>query len=335
MRILITGGCGFLGQYVIKDILAKFPDASIRVLDLKANKEPIFNYKNNPKVEILLNRDITEYNSIRDDFKDVDIVIHLAGIVSFSIKDKELLYRVNVDGTKNIVKAVNDNNINSTIHISSVAALGYNDDEHSPINESFKFDWSIAEKNKKYYMLTKHLADVFISESVKNNVLILYPGLMLGPGDITNSAKLITAIKNGRIPFNMPGGTNIVDVRDVSRGIVNSISKSIKKGEYLLSGHNLLFKEVNSIIAKELDVQPPKFTLPRVLNSIMFKLLLILEQIAKNKLELTADNVDSAFKFRYFSNKLAKDKFNWETQIPFEQTIKETINWMKKYELFK
>ena len=57
-------------------------------------------------------------------------------------------------------------------------------------------------------MLTKHLADKEVKENTKNAV-ILYPGLMLGPGDLINSPKLINAIKNKKIPCNMPGGTNL------------------------------------------------------------------------------------------------------------------------------
>ena len=335
MTILITGGCGFLGQYLIKDLLAQYPDVHIRVLDLKLNQMPVISHKEDVRVETILGKDISDYSSIKDNFNNVDVVIHLAGIVSFSIKDKDLLYKVNVEGTKNIVRAVNENKIVSFIHISSVAALGYNDDKNNPIDEDFKFDWNIAETHRKYYMFTKHLADIAIIDMSPTNALILYPGLMFGPGDVTNSAKLISAIQKGKIPFNMPGGTNIIDVRDVSRGIVKSIAKDIKRGEYLLSGRNLLFKDVNTIIAKELKVNPPKYELPKFLNFVLFRIILFVEYLSKNKLELTADNLDSAFKFRYFSNKKAKGEFGWEPKISFEQTVNETINWMKKNDLFK
>lgn len=337
-NILVTGGCGFLGQYLIKDLLSSFPKADIRVLDLRENKYNLFDHEKNSRVKVLLGKDITDYDSIKNDFKDIDCVIHLAGIVSFSLKDEDLLKKVNVEGTKNVLKAASSNKVKKFLHISSVAALGYNDDKNKPINEKFKFNWEIAEKKKKYYMLTKHLADIVIEKSYDKSdmdIVVLYPGLMFGPGDVTNSAKLINAIKDKKIPFNMPGGTNIVDVRDVSKGIISAVKNGKKKEDYLLSGHNLTFKTVNNTIANELDVKAPKLVLPRCLNGILFKILLVVENKAKNKLQLTADNLDSAFKYRYFSNKKAEQNLKWSPKITFERTIKDTIKWMDKDGLFK
>jgi nucleoside-diphosphate-sugar epimerase len=263
-------------------------------------------------------------------------VIHLAGLVSFSVKDKDLLQNVNVQGTKNILKALQENNIENFIHISSVAALGYNNDENKPVNEQFEFDWNIAVKRKKYYMLTKHLADLEVQKQIRKglNAIICYPGLMLGPGDRTNSPKLINAIKKGKIPFNMPGGTNIIDVRDVSRGIVTALEKNITNGDYLLSGDNLTFKNVNETIAKILSAKAPKLTLPGFLNNFLFRILLFVESMAKNKLSLTADNLDSAFKFRYFDNTKAREQLLWQPKINFEKTIKDTIEWMNQNDFF-
>lgn len=336
-RILITGGCGFLGQYLTKDILDEFGDSKIKILDLKPNPAPVFDFSNNPNVEVLFNKDICDYDSIKNEFENIDLVIHLAGLVSFSLKDKELLERVNVRGTRNVLEAAALNKIETFLHISSAAALGYSDDKTKAVNETFRFDWDIARNRKKHYMLTKHLADVEVKEYVKKglNAVILYPGLIFGPGDLTSSAKLIRAIKYGRVPFNMPGGTNIIDVRNVSRGILTVLKKNVTKGAYLLSGHNLTYKEINKTIADELYAGRRRPTLPKCLEPLFFNLLLLIESKAKNKLELTADNLDSAFKFRYFDNTKAKKQLGWEPKITFKQTIKDTIKWMDKSGCFE
>ena len=180
-------------------------------------------------------------------------------------------------------------------------------------------------------MLTKHLGDLEVKKARTKglNCIIVYPGLMYGPGDYTNSSRLIKAIIDRKIPFNMPGGTNIIDVRDVSNGIVTVLKKRLDNGEYLLSGYNLTFKEVNKTIADALKVKPPRLTLPRFFNYLMYNLILLIESKSRDKLELTADNIDSAFKFRYFSNMKAKEELNWEPKISFKKTIKDTIKWLK------
>ena len=335
-NILITGGCGFLGQYLTKDLLAHFPDAQIKILDLKPNPLSLFNFQQDSRVKILLQKDICDYDSIVAEFAGIDLVIHLAGLVSFSLKDKDALFRVNVDGTRNILKAMEQNNVKHLIHISSVAALGYKDHPTEMVNEDFEFDFSIADKRKKYYMLTKHLADMEVRKfSGKLNCVIVYPGLMFGPGDLTNSTKLINAIAKRKIPFNMPGGTNIIDVRDVSKGITEILKQNITRDRFLLSGHNLTFKQINAAIAEQLNVKPPKTTLPKILNSPLFQLLLLTEKMSKNKLQLTADNLDSAFKFRYFDNTKAGTQLKWKPEIQFEGTIHDTIEWMKANDLLK
>ena len=336
-RSLITGGCGFLGQYLTKDLLNEFPQLRIKIIDLNPNSNPLFDFRNQPNVEFSFNQNICDYNSIKNEFKNIDLVIHLAGFISFSLKDKEPLEKVNVLGTKNILKAIVFNKIQKLIHISSVAALGYKDDKNITINETFLFDWNIAKKKKKYYMLTKHLADLEIDKYIKQDLqaVIVYPGLMYGPGDRTNTARFIKAMNQEKIPFNMPGGTNVIDVRDVSRGILKVLKNGITKGNFLLSGYNLTFKKINKTIADELSVKYPKLTLPRLLNPLLFHLLLFAETISKNKLELTADNIDSAFKFRYFDNTKAKTELNWEPEISFKQTITDTIKWMKKNDFFE
>ena len=329
-NILITGGCGFLGQYLTNDLIKEFPNIKVRILDLKPPSCSIFDFSDNANVEIITGKDICNVEEIEDYFNDIGIIIHLAGVISFSLKDKEILEKVNITGTRNLLEIAEKYGIKNFIHVSSVAALGYNNDKDNPINEDYKFDWDIAKKGEKYYMLTKYLGDLEVRNFAEKglNTVLLRPGLMYGPGDITNSSRMITAINNGKIPCNMPGGTNVVDVRDVSKGIIAAMKKGKSGGDYLLSGYNLTFKEINKTIAKTLDVKPPKWTMPQFLNYPLFKIVYLLEKSSKKKIELTADNIDSSFKFRYFDNSKAKNELNWEPEIDFEKTIKDTIDWL-------
>jgi dihydroflavonol-4-reductase len=332
-KILITGGCGFLGYYLINEIKKELSDSKIKIMDLRENILSKFRI-NDPNIEISIGKDITNYESIKNEFIGFDVVIHCAGLVTFSLKNKEGLYKVNVLGTKNVLQAAAEANVKHFIHISSVAALGYKDSKNDLVDENFVFDWKKAKKKHKYYMFTKYLADVEVKKYSKiMNTSLIYPGLMLGPGDIKNSAKLIQAIKDKRIPMNMPGGTNIADVRDVARGITLAI-KNQSTGDLLLSGENLLFSQVNQIIAKVVNVNPPKITIPRCFNLPLYLLILNMEKIKPN-LEVTADNIDSSFKYRYFDNSKAKKEISWQPEISLQQTIEDTYNWMINDEISK
>ncbi|MCD6393066.1 MAG: NAD-dependent epimerase/dehydratase family protein, partial [Planctomycetes bacterium] len=200
-KIVITGGCGFLGQFVVRQLLETGNCPLLKIIDLKANGAALFDFAGDKNVEIVMGADVCDYDSIVGEFTGAYCVIHLAGVVSFSLKDELLLRSVNVDGTRNVLRAAHDNDVKCVIHVSSVAALGYNDDKDNPVNEEFGFDWSIAEKRKKFYMLTKHQADLEVAEFRRQglNTVVVYPGLMFGPGDAANSARLIKAINSRKI----------------------------------------------------------------------------------------------------------------------------------------
>ncbi len=332
-RILITGGCGFLGHYLINEIKKNLQYLKIKIVDLK--ESPFDDYKVKDKnIELSLGKDITNFDSIQNEFNGFDIVIHCAGLVSFSLKDKKNLFMVNVKGTKNVLKAALQNKVKYFVHISSVAALGYKNFECDLVDENFTFNWGVAKTKNKFYMFTKYLADIEVNKyKDKMNTLILYPGLMFGPGDFKNSVKLIQSIKERKIPFNMPGGTNVIDVRDVARGIILAIKKKTT-GNFLLSGYNMPFAELNQKIANVVGEKAPSKTVPKWLSTLFYFVLLNLERIMPD-IKLTADNIDSAFKYRYFSNLKAKKEFNWKPKIEFKQTIQDTYNWMLRYGIVK
>jgi nucleoside-diphosphate-sugar epimerase len=278
---------------------------------------------------------ICDYDQLQPEFADADVVVHLVGLVSSSIKDKENLFAVNVNGTENVLRAMLHHNVHRLIHVSSVAALGFPKNSSDPIDENYAFDWSIARRQKKYYMLTKHLADVKVLEYREKGIdsTILHPSLLYGPGDVANSSRLIRAIRSGKIPFNMPGGMSAIHVQDVADGIIAALESNIRNEQILLSGENHTFKEINSIIAQELDVVPPKKTMPRFLHPVLFQIFQMLENLSRTKPQLSADDVDNAFRFRYFDNTKAFKLLGWKPRITFQDTIRETITWMRQHDL--
>jgi len=329
-KILITGGCGFLGQHLLYELLKK-KGFKIKVIDLKDSQYKVYNFRD--KVEYAFGKDITDYNKIKDEFKNIDIVFHLAGFVSFWKGHKKQLVTVNALGTKNVLQACLDNKVKKVIHVSSVAALGFNNTKNEPVNEEFKFNWKRAKG--KCYMISKHKGELYTFKYVNKglNCIIANPGSMGGPGDMINYSKLIKAIKEKKIPFNMPGGNNLLDVRDVAKGLIKIMEKGKKGERFLLSGYNYSFREINDIIAKCVGVQPPKITIPKIFHKPLYIIFLIIENFSRNPPKLTSDTIDSSFMFRYFDNLKARRELNWKLTIPFSKSIKDSVEWLNKNQL--
>ncbi|MBU1077294.1 MAG: SDR family NAD(P)-dependent oxidoreductase, partial [Spirochaetes bacterium] len=146
-KIVITGGAGFLGQHLIERLNnSKKRDFSIIVIDKKKNPCPYINIHKYKNVIIHYDVDITDPVSIKDYFCEADIVYHLAGLVSFYRKDRKKLFKINVTGTENVLRACLDCKVKKVIHISSVAGIGYLDKEDIPADESLKFNWKAVPK---------------------------------------------------------------------------------------------------------------------------------------------------------------------------------------------
>ena len=120
-KILITGGTGFLGSYITKELVEK--NYAVRAIH-RNHKRPSYIPKEIlDKVE-WVKGDILDVISLEEAMDDIDTVIHAAAMVSFVKKDRKQMYQVNVEGTANVVNMALEKNISRFVHISSVASLG-------------------------------------------------------------------------------------------------------------------------------------------------------------------------------------------------------------------
>ena len=119
--LFLTGGTGFIGSYIIKNLVEK----GYRVRAIRRSPKTQFYIPSGilSKVE-WVDGDVLDVVSLNDSMQGVDAVIHSAAIVSFSKKERKEMYHINVEGTANVVNAAVENNIKRFLHISSVAALG-------------------------------------------------------------------------------------------------------------------------------------------------------------------------------------------------------------------
>ncbi len=324
-----------MGQHLVHALSQSLPEAKLVVVDLKPSPFPVHDLSALTGVELHVGVDILDSAAMSPLMAGVDQVIHLAGIVSFSLKARKQLEAVNVGGAEAVARAALEARVRQVVQVSSVAALGYNDDAANPIDETHDFDWREAYRRRKYYMISKHRADEVMGAYRRRGlpVVTVYPGLIMGPGDHCNTVKMLRPIMQGKASFALPGGTNIVDVRDVTRGIVELVTRGFTSGSYLLSGHNMSSMEIIRTIVGQAGGKVPRRTLPRFMRWPLYQLALLGERLAPHLTGITADNVDSSFKYRYFSHDLATRTFGWHPEISFAQSVSDTVAWLRQHEL--
>ena len=178
-----------------------------------------------------------------------DAIIHCASAISLGEMAHDSIYEVNVTGTQNLLKACLDKAIRF-IYISSSTAT------EDPINNEV-FDENRPYRSDKtfFYAWTKAQGDLQVLEKIKKNnldALIIRPTAIVGPEDPGPSrfGRTILDLHTGKLPFITDGGYNMVDVRDLSQTIINSISKGKNGSIYLTGGQYISLHDLATLSCK-------------------------------------------------------------------------------------
>lgn len=325
---LITGGLGFLGQHLVAKLRERYPHAKIKILARRKREFFLSDFEKQPEIDIVYDTLLTDIDTLSPHFRGIDTVFHVAAAVSFWRKDKDLLFDVNVKGTENIIRLCQENSVQNLIHVSSTAALGYNNDKDYPADENLNFDWSKVPKS--YYMLSKHQAEESVKKAITKGLpgIIANPSTFFGPGD-TKIFSLIEKLENKKIPAIMPGGFAAIDVRDLSDALI-LLSEKGKVGEqYLLTGGNYTYREVFYTISDLVGVAPPKKIMPFKTVEVLSRVISVLEAFSFKQPQLTYEVFAPGSKFRYYSTKKAEEAVGFKPQYSLKQTMSDVIQYYK------
>jgi len=258
--ISVTGGTGHLGVNLINALLEqKF---LVKAL-IRHSSFPLYH----PNL-VWVKGDLNNLEALAQLTDKSDALIHCASAISLGEMDRESIYEVNVTGTENLVNACLDKPIRFAYISSSTAVEDPLNDEIFDENRPYRSDKAF------YYAWTKAQGEKVILHSVEHNNLdayIMRPTAIVGPKDPGPSrfGRTILDIHLGSLPFITDGGYNMVDVRDLSQTIINSISRAKTGSVYLTGGHYISLKKLAKI------AHPTKTPLLLPLNLLIMLLPLI------------------------------------------------------------
>tara|TARA_B100000315_G_C14471763_1_gene538688 strand:- start:92 stop:1060 length:969 start_codon:yes stop_codon:yes gene_type:complete len=317
MRILITGGNGFVGQHLVSK-LSK--ENKITVLCRKKHEATLVDIEKLQNVTVHYNSDIQDLSKIEGHFKNIDVVFNLAALISFKQRDRDKLISINNNGTLNILRACEKHNVKKLIHLSSTAAFGYST---GIINEQTKFDWSKG--RKCVYSYSKYLPETKLLSS-KCNVIVINPPIILGPGDL-KILQLLKPLKYASLPI-VPSGTNsAIDVRDLVKALVLLMKSSVSNQQFIVSGGSYSIKEMNGVIASKFGKKPPIFTLPKFIGPLVYNLTYLYEMISANP-KIAYENVFFGFKDRRHDDSKIR-KLGYKPEYSLEKSVEDTIDYLE------
>lgn len=235
MKILITGINGLLGSYLAKTFapIAEIhglvrENSNLKLLGAMADK-------------ITLHKgDVMDYASLEAAFEDKDLIIHAAGLVSFEDRDKDKLFKINVEGTANVVNAMLDLGIQKLIHVSSVAALGRSP-EAKVIDENHK--WSDSQLNTAYAE-SKYLGELEVWRGVQEGLqaIVVNPSVLLGKISDNRSSTSIYQYVLEEKSYYPKGSINYLDVRDAAQLIYQLFEQQVWGERYILSKESISYQ---------------------------------------------------------------------------------------------
>lgn len=330
-KVIVTGATGLVGSHLLIELTQKHK----QVIALYRNGESIkliaqlFDYYNRSDYYnrvVWQKGDITNVDALKSIFVNTKTVFHTAALVSFEKKDAQKLYETNVVGTQNVLKAIKVNGVSSLVFISSVASIRNKNTDGFYVEEGSKEGgraWTGYSKSK-----TESEELVLKAKKEGLKTVIVNPGVILGPGEITKSSiAIFNTVKQG-LRFYTLGINGFVDVRDVVDSVLllNELKQSANR--YVCVGANTTFKKLFEIISKDLGVRAPKYKANKLLLSIAWRVELVLAKINKREPKLTKDNTSSALEIIKYDSSLLKNELNFKFRT-LEDASQNTANFFK------
>ena len=259
--------------------------------------------------------------------QNCEYILHCAAIVSFHPSDEELLKKVNIEGTANVMNVALNSNVKKVGYISSIAALGRNLTE-GIVDEDCHF---MATKLESNYALSKYYAEqeVWRASQEGLDVVIINPSVILGPGDWTKgSSQIFQRIHKG-LRFYTTGSTGYVDVIDVAHSLIILLFSDIKNERFIVNGANLKYRDLFDRIAVIFGKPKATIKVTPLLKEIAWRLEAIRSFIFGGKPLITEETANSAMtESVYSTEKIIKTIGFIFTDIDI--TIKRYCDWYIK-----
>jgi dihydroflavonol-4-reductase len=311
--VLITGITGLVGSFTAK----RFLEVGYQVVGLKRANSDLSLLQDVENQILWYEGDILDVTSLENAVQNVEYVIHTAAIVSFAPKDRDRMFKTNIEGTANVVNICLEKSIKKLCFVSSVAALGRSLPNEKKANHVIsineKATWEESPLNSNYAK-TKYLAEmeVWRGEAEGLNCVVVNPSVILGEADWHKSSTQLLKYVFDEHKFYPQGNLNYVDVIDVAECIFQLTTSDISGEKFILSAGEISYKDFFEKVAPKFHKKAPSILVPPMLTSILWRLEAIRTFFTGNAPLITKETaLSSSHSFKYQNEKI-KQKLGFE-----------------------
>jgi len=325
MKVFLTGATGFVGHHVARALAAE--GAQLRMLVRKTSN--LANLEGIAGDTVV--GDLADPEGLKTALDGCDAVMHVAADYRLWIPDPASMYKINVEGTRELLRMSREAGVPRVVCTSSVATMHFRTDG-IVINE----DTPVSLKDMVgHYKRSKFLAEqeAIQAAAAGQSVVILNPTTPIGPNDAkpTPTGRIFVDFLNGRFPAYMDTGLNLVDVAEVARTHVAALTKGQPGHRYILGGENLTLKQILDKMAAITGLPSPTVKIPvAVAATYAFFEEWITGRIRGKEPRATLEEVMMGRKKMYASSAHAQQELGFRI-APVYPAMRASIEWFRAH----
>jgi dihydroflavonol-4-reductase len=319
--VLVTGGCGFIGQHLVAQLRAR--GERVRVLDLA---EP----GDLPEEVEFLHGSILDKAVLGEAMAQVTQLYHLAGIAQLWVREKGDFDRVNALGTEMVLRAAAEQRIRRVVHCSTESILLSNDPAPEGVVDESAWQTNAAMPGP--YTRSKHVAEQAALRAAQGglDVVIVNPTVPIGPNDHnrTPPAAMLSMFLTRPPPLFLDCVLNLVDVRDVAAGMLLAAERGRSGERYILGGENVSLRELLRMLELISGRKMPTRALPApVALATATVAEWIADRVTGRTPIATREGVRLALRSAPFDSRKARGELGYAPQ-PIRNALVEAVRWL-------
>lgn len=319
MRVMVTGGTGFIGYHTVQALL----QAGIEVSLLVRSEEKLTRVYGEGVIKHFTCGDIADSASVATAMQDCDAVIHVAALVSTHAADAQRVYETNLEGTRHVVGGAVDAGVERVIHVSSVTAL------YDPAASSLNED-SPTSPRPTGYGRSKVACEKYARALQEQGapVSIVYPASVMGPDapELTEPHIGLQTYLAQFVPL-MSSGNQYVDARDIASAHLQILTDKPESNRFVLGGHYVPWRDLGPLLEQltghRVIKVPVSGAAMRLLGGIAERITPLLNL----DLPLTREGLTYATRWVEMDNSRIEQELGF-TFRPVEETLADSITWM-------
>ena len=239
MKVAVTGGSGVVGGAVVRHLLEAGHDVSALA------RSPIATERVGRLGAVPVEGDVLDSASLLRLVRGAEVVYHVAGVNDMCSQDPELMWRVNVEGTRSVMTACRSEGVRRLVHTSSAVTVG-------------EMEGVVGDENTVHrgfflseYERSKHAAErALLRQADGLDVVSVNPSSVQGPGRATGTGRIFLAAAKGNLPVLFDTRISLVDIDDCARGHLLAAERGSTGERYLLSGATVSMKEAMRLLSR-------------------------------------------------------------------------------------